>query len=191
MLQRSLAVRSEFPYRSSRMITYTAIPSPIGELLLAADDSGLTAIRFEQNRHGRDERADWTPVARAHGAAVRVLAAARAQLDAYFAAEITSFDLPLSPQGTPFQQRVWAALRDIPFGETTSYGELARRIGDPKAVRAVGAANGRNPLPLVVPCHRVIGADGSLVGFGGGMDRKRWLLQHEGAVYGETRFNVT
>jgi methylated-DNA-[protein]-cysteine S-methyltransferase len=122
---------------------------------------------------------------------VRVLAAARAQLDAYFAGEITSFDLPLSPRGTPFQQRVWAALRDIPFGETTSYGELARRIGDPKAVRAVGAANGRNPLPLVVPCHRVIGADGSLVGFGGGMDRKRWLLQHEGAVYGETRFTVT
>jgi methylated-DNA-[protein]-cysteine S-methyltransferase len=164
------------------MTTYDTMPSPVGELLLAAEDSGLTAIRFEQNRHGRDERAGWTHVADASGSSVAVLADSRAQLVEYFAGERSSFDLPLDPRGTPFQRRVWTALRDIPFGETISYAELARRVGDPRAVRAVGGANGRNPLPLVVPCHRVIGADGSLTGFGGGIDRKRWLLQHEGAL---------
>ena len=164
------------------MTTYDTMASPVGELVLAAEDSGLTAIRFEQNRHGGDERAGWTPVASASGPSVAVLAAARAQLAAYFAGERSTFDLPLDPRGTPFQRRVWSALCDIPFGETISYAELARRVGDPRAVRAVGGANGRNPLPLVVPCHRVIGADGSLTGFGGGIDRKRWLLQHEGAM---------
>ena len=164
------------------MTVYDTMASPVGELLLAADSSGLRMIRFEQNRHGRDERAAWTPAAQATGAAVRALAETRAQLDAYFAGAITSFDLPLSAAGTPFQQRVWAALRDIPFGQTISYAELARRVGDLRAVRAVGGANGRNPLPLVVPCHRVIGADGSLTGFGGGIERKRWLLRHEGGL---------
>ena len=163
------------------MTAYDTMPSPVGELLLAADDSGLTAIRFEQNHHGRDDRAGWTHVVDAPGAAARVIADARAQLAAYFTGERTTFDLPLSAGGTPFQQRVWATLRDIPFGQTISYAELACRVGNPLAVRAVGGANGKNPLPLVVPCHRVIGADGSLTGFGGGMERKQWLLAHEGA----------
>jgi methylated-DNA-[protein]-cysteine S-methyltransferase len=111
-----------------------------------------------------------------------VLAATRAQLSEYFAGERTTFTVPLASHGTAFQERVWRALRDIGYGETVSYAELARRVDSPKAVRAVGAANGRNPLPLVVPCHRVIGADGSLTGFGGGIERKQWLLQHEGAI---------
>jgi methylated-DNA-[protein]-cysteine S-methyltransferase len=113
-----------------------------------------------------------------------VLEATRAQLAEYFAGRRTTFDLPLAPRGTPFQLRVWEALRGIPYGRTISYLDLARRVADDKATRAVGAANGRNPLPIVVPCHRVIGADGSLVGFGGGIARKRWLLSHEGA-FGE------
>ena len=102
------------------------------------------------------------------------------QLDAYFAGQLKSFDVPLKPAGTSFQLRVWSALRDIPFGETRSYGQLASAIGDPSAMRAVGAANGRNPIALVVPCHRVIGAGGSLTGFGGGIERKKFLLHLEG-----------
>jgi len=156
--------------------------SPVGELLLVASDAGLVAIRFERNRHGEDPRASSVPSSEASGAEARILADARTQLDAYFAGALKDFDLPLDPRGTPFQQKVWTALRAIPFGQTVSYAELARRTGDPKAVRAVGAANGRNPIPLIVPCHRVIGADGSLVGFGGGLERKRWLLCHEGAL---------
>lgn len=151
-----------------------SLPSPIGMLALAADESGLRQIRFEQERH---------PVP-SHGAGVSAperFAEVRAQLQAYFAGELTAFDLPLSPQGTPFQLRVWQALRDIAYGQTESYGELARRIGDANATRAVGAANGRNPLPIVIPCHRVIGSDGSLTGFGGGIERKRFLLELEGA----------
>lgn len=166
------------------MTLFDTMPSPVGELLLAADDTGLTTVRFEQSRHGRDDRAGWTHVADASTPAARILAEARSQLEAYFAGSRTSFDLPLAAQGTPFQQRVWSALRDIPFGETISYAELARRVGVPRAMRAVGGANGRNPLPIVVPCHRVIGADGSLTGFGGGIERKRVLLDHEGALNG-------
>ncbi|MDQ4081216.1 MAG: methylated-DNA--[protein]-cysteine S-methyltransferase, partial [Gemmatimonadota bacterium] len=111
-----------------------------------------------------------------------VLAAAREQLEAYFDARLQQFDLPLEAQGTEFQHRVWNSLKRIPFGETISYAELARRVDKPKAVRAVGAANGRNPLMIIVPCHRVIGADGSLTGFGAGIDRKRWMLDHETRV---------
>ncbi len=107
------------------------------------------------------------------------LAPVVAQLQAYFAGELTDFDLPLQMHGTEFQRRVWAALCEIPYGETISYGELARWVGNPKASRAVGLANGRNPVAIVVPCHRVIGADGSLTGYGGGLDRKVWLLEHE------------
>jgi methylated-DNA-[protein]-cysteine S-methyltransferase len=103
-------------------------------------------------------------------------------LEEYFARARTTFDLPLDPSGTAFQRRVWDALRAIPYGATTSYGELARRLGDPRATRAVGTANGQNPIPIIVPCHRVIGAHGELTGFGGGLDRKRWLLEHEGAL---------
>jgi methylated-DNA-[protein]-cysteine S-methyltransferase len=103
------------------------------------------------------------------------------QLQAYFAGERREFDLPLAPYGSDFQRRVWSALLEIPYGETISYLELARRLGDPRAVRAVGSANGRNPISIIIPCHRVIGADGSLVGYGGGLERKRWLLRHEAA----------
>ena len=109
----------------------------------------------------------------------------REQLDAYFAGELESFELDLDPHGTPFQQRVWAELARIPYGETISYSELAHRLGDPKLVRAVGLANGRNPISIVIPCHRVIGADGSLVGYGGGLERKRWLLEHEAVAAGQ------
>ena len=154
-------------------------PSAVGELLLTADATGLTGIYFEPHRWGpsADDVARWR-----HGDVAGMLAEARAQLAAYFAGELTAFDLPLAPRGTPFQERVWRALREIPYGATLSYGELARRLGDPRATRAVGAANGRNPLSIVVPCHRVVGADGSLTGFGGGIARKRWLLAHEGAL---------
>ena len=105
-----------------------------------------------------------------------------AQLIEYFAGKRTTFDLPLEPSGTDFQLSVWELLRGIPYGVTTSYGELARRLGDPKATRAVGAANGANPIPIIVPCHRVVGSKGELTGFGGGIERKRWLLEHEGAL---------
>ncbi|HEX5831495.1 MAG TPA: methylated-DNA--[protein]-cysteine S-methyltransferase [Gemmatimonadaceae bacterium] len=163
-------------------VHFVTMPSPVGELLLAARDDGLTCIRFEENRHAERLEAAWVPDDGRGGPASDVLALAREQLDAYFAGARTTFALPLAARGTPFQARVWAALRMLGFGETISYAGLARRIGSPDAVRAVGAANGRNPLPVVVPCHRVIGADGSLTGFGGGIERKRWLLRHEGAL---------
>ena len=111
-----------------------------------------------------------------------MLARARQQLEEYFAKTRTTFDLPLDAAGSAFEQQVWNALRTIPYGTTTSYGELARRLGDVKATRAVGAANGKNPIPIIVPCHRVVGARAELTGFGGGLDRKRWLLEHEGVL---------
>jgi methylated-DNA-[protein]-cysteine S-methyltransferase len=147
------------------------ISSPIGMLTLRSNGSALMQLLI-----ARDE--ETTPET-VPAEADPVLAAAREQLDAYFDSRLTEFDLPLEPRGTDFQRRVWDSLKAIPFGETISYAELARRIDQPKAVRAVGAANGRNPLMIIVPCHRVIGADGSLTGFGGGIDRKRWLLDHE------------
>ena len=111
-----------------------------------------------------------------------VLDRVESQLNEYFAGKRTTFDLPLEPSGTDFQLNVWELLRKIPYGVTTSYGELARRLGDPQASRAVGAANGANPIPIIVPCHRVVGSKGELTGFGGGIERKRWLLEHEGAL---------
>lgn len=154
------------------MIVYDFLESPVGRLTLAADDAGLRHIAFELGRHPVWIEDDWrrdTPS----------FAGAREQLAAYFAGELTEFDLPLAAQGSAFDRRVWNELRAIPYGTTLSYGELARRIGDATAARAVGAANGRNPLPIVVPCHRVIGADGSLTGFGGGLATKKFLLEHE------------
>ena len=161
---------------------FRTVAAPVGTLLLAAADGGLTGTYFETRRYGppaaRASLAnDGTPGRRA----ARILAAAAAQLEEYFAGARTAFDLPLAPRGTPFQQRVWQALRGIPFGDTISYAELARRIEAPRAVRAVGGANARNPLSIIVPCHRVVGLDGSLTGFGGGIERKRWLLGHEAA----------
>jgi O-6-methylguanine DNA methyltransferase len=123
--------------------------------------------------------AGWTQPADAVRQTDDVLARAARQLDAYFAGQLKSFDIPLGLAGTPFQLRVWAALRDIPFGEVCSYSQLATAIGDPLAMRAVGAANGRNPIAIVIPCHRVVGVDGSLTGFGGGIERKRFLLRLE------------
>jgi methylated-DNA-[protein]-cysteine S-methyltransferase len=161
---------------------YDTMPSPVGELTLVADDAGLTGVYFEQHRHGRRAGPGWRQAATWPGPAATVLAEARRQLDEYLAGRRDRFALPLAPRGTPFQQRVWAALLDIAPGETISYGELARRVGSPAAVRAVGGANARNPLSIVVPCHRVVGADGALTGFGGGVERKRWLLAHERAA---------
>jgi methylated-DNA-[protein]-cysteine S-methyltransferase len=164
------------------MTIYDTLASPVGELLIAAEDAGLTRVYFERHLHGSRIGPGWRPASESAGPAADVLAEARRQLDAYFAGDLTAFTLPLAPSGTPFQQRVWTALRGIAFGDTVSYAEIARRILAPDAVRAVGAANGRNPLSIVVPCHRVIGSNGALTGFGGGIERKRWLLQHEGAL---------
>ena len=164
---------------------FLTMPSPVGELTLAANERGLTALYFERYAHGpaAAERAGWI-ADDGRNPASGVLASAREQLTAYFAGQLTRFEVPLAPEGSPFQQRVWEELRRIPFGARSSYGELARRLGNPNAARAVGAANGRNPISIVVPCHRVVGADGSLTGFGGGVERKRWLLEHEQRVRG-------
>jgi methylated-DNA-[protein]-cysteine S-methyltransferase len=151
----------------------------IGTLTIAADPGGLRHIEFPSNRHPVD-RFDWAQGAR--GETADVLCATREQLLEYFAGTRRDFDLPLAPQGTAFQMDVWRMLATIPFGETWSYRDLARAIGKPDAMRAVGAANGRNPLPIVLPCHRVIGADGSLTGFGGGLPIKEALLRLEGAL---------
>ena len=159
---------------------FEIIESPVGKLALAARADGLTTILFEP--HDPSVFAAWRPSDAAAPGASAVLARTRHQLAAYFAGDLTTFDLPLSPTGTSFQRRVWDALRRIPFGESTSYGQIARGLGVPNSARAVGAANGRNPIPIIVPCHRVIGANGSLTGFGGGIERKHWLLEHERAV---------
>ena len=156
--------------------SWSTIDSPVGELLLVAEGSVLREVRFEGERAHVPSR-EW----RSGG---RVVARAERQLEEYFAGERRAFDLPLGPVGTPFQRRVWAALERIPYGETISYGELARRVGNPSASRAVGAANGRNPIPIVIPCHRVIGSTGKLTGFGGGLDVKRALLDLETAKTG-------
>ncbi|HEX2088219.1 MAG TPA: methylated-DNA--[protein]-cysteine S-methyltransferase [Solirubrobacteraceae bacterium] len=142
--------------------------SPIGPLTATVVDGRLTALHMAP--HPRDARRD------------PALAGVVAQLDAYFAGERTAFGLPLAPAGTAFQRRVWEALREIPYGETISYRELAARAGNPAACRAAGHANGRNPIAIVVPCHRVVGADGRLTGYGGGLERKAWLLAHERRV---------
>jgi methylated-DNA-[protein]-cysteine S-methyltransferase len=165
-------------------IVFDTIPSPVGALLISADGEGLTGVSFEEERHPRRRTDDWIDVADATGRAVEILRETRRQLEEYFVGERREFDLPLAVVGTPFQRMVWEQLRRIPFGEAISYLELARRLGSAKAVRAVGGANGRNPIPIIVPCHRVLGADGSLTGFGGGIERKRWLLHHEGVPTG-------
>jgi methylated-DNA-[protein]-cysteine S-methyltransferase len=150
------------------------IDSPIGRLLLAGDGASLIQVGFQGGPHPLRPADDWI----ADGTPFRL---AIAQLGEYFAGKRRRFDLPLAPRGTEFQRQVWRALTEIPYGKTVSYGELARRIGKPNGPRAVGLANGANPLPIIVPCHRVIGADGSLTGFGGGLPIKRKLLALEGA----------
>ncbi|SRR5258708_11374537 len=153
-------------------ICYTQIPSPIGPLLLVGDDSGLCQLVFSENGRSAPPTPDWKQDAAALDEPVR-------QLHAYFAGELETFDLPLAPDGTQFQQRVWNELSKIPYGQTISYGELARRIGNPSASRAVGLANGSNPIPIVIPCHRVIGSNGKLTGYGGGLPIKEKLLALE------------
>jgi methylated-DNA-[protein]-cysteine S-methyltransferase len=154
------------------------VPSPVGELELLATEAGLVGVRFETSRHAAPPPEDCEPDD-GRGPAGETLTRVRHQLEEYFACRRTAFDLPLAPRGTPFQERVWRALLDIPYGTTSSYAAIARRIGAPDAARAVGAANGKNPIPIIVPCHRVVGAHGELTGFGGGIERKRWLLAHE------------
>jgi methylated-DNA-[protein]-cysteine S-methyltransferase len=151
---------------------YCAVSTPVGRLLLAGDRDGLRRISFQNGFHPVEPAPDWR---RTKEPFAEVLA----QLDDYFAGRLRRFELPLAPQGTPFQREVWSALTAIPYGDTVSYRELACRLGRPLASRAVGAANGRNPIPIVIPCHRVVGADGSLTGFGGGLEIKRQLLALE------------
>jgi methylated-DNA-[protein]-cysteine S-methyltransferase len=151
---------------------YTHVATPIGQLLAARNEQGLTAIHFEKHGAPAAPKEEWT---RDDGAFDDV----REQFRAYFARELQTFTVPLAPRGTAFQLDVWSALRTIRYGETRSYQQLARMIGREKAVRAVGAANGANPLPIIIPCHRVIGSNGSLTGFGGGVSVKRFLLDLE------------
>ena len=156
------------------------LDTAVGRLLLTTDGAALTGVWFERHRDGGDDRPSALQRAGAQDADHPVLAAARTQLEEYFARERRVFDLPLASAGTAFQRRVWTALLDIPYGVTASYGDIARRLGLPlTASRAVGLANGSNPISIIVPCHRVIGADGSLTGYGGGLDRKRYLLDLE------------
>lgn len=158
------------------------LPSPVGELLLTADGSSLTGVWFDGHKAGRDTRPGLARFGR-EAPGDPLLARAATQLGEYFARERTTFDLPLDPVGTAFQRRVWTALLDVPYGRTATYGDIARRLGLlPSASRAVGLANGANPISVVVPCHRVIGADGSLTGYGGGLERKRHLLDLEQGV---------
>lgn len=154
---------------------YTRFDSPIGELLAVGDEQALHGLYMQEGRTAVAVRAGWK-------AADAPFAGVRTQLAEYFAGLRRTFELPLRMSGSPFQVRVWRALQEIPYGETISYGELARRIGVPTASRAVGVANGHNPVSVIVPCHRVIGADGSLTGYGGGVERKRLLLDLEAGV---------
>ncbi|MDO8909184.1 MAG: methylated-DNA--[protein]-cysteine S-methyltransferase [Pseudohongiella sp.] len=154
------------------VIYYSYYESPVGSLLLAGDGVVLSLISFPEGKAARQPEADWM---RRNDAFKPV----KQQLSAYFAGELTEFELKLAPQGTDFQRAVWSALEQIPYGETRSYGDIAAQIGKPEASRAVGAANGQNPLPIVVPCHRVIGSNGNLTGFGGGIECKQFLLRLE------------
>jgi methylated-DNA-[protein]-cysteine S-methyltransferase len=155
------------------MTLFSSIKSPCEQITLCSDGLAITGLYMTEHKRAPQvegwERQDDHPL----------LVEAERQLQSYFAGELRTFDLPLSPAGTAFQQRVWEALLDIPFGSVISYGELARRLGDPKASRAVGLANGRNPISIIIPCHRVIGVSGDLTGYGGGIDRKRTLLALE------------
>lgn len=154
-------------------MNYAYLDTPIGTLLIAGDASTIHRIAFSQGGKAAKPEAGWEESHRGP------VAEATRQLREYFAAKRTGFDLPLAPEGTVFQRAVWRQLQEIPYGETISYGELARRVGNPKASRAVGSANGANPLPIVIPCHRVIAGDGTLGGFGGGLPTKQILLALE------------
>jgi len=157
-------------------VAYVRVPTPLGTFVIAARDAALKGGWFEGQKYFPeiDAEAGW------HEKETAILHVARLQLDAYFSGASTRFDLPLAPEGTVFQQQVWQALRAVPWGETTTYAALARALGRPGAFHPVGAAVGRNPISLFIPCHRALGSDGSLTGYAGGLARKRWLLDHEG-----------
>ena len=159
-------------------MNYCYLDTPVGALLIAGDDEAIREIRFPSKSGASRADVGWTEAGRTQSKRGAIADAAR-QLREYFAGRRTEFDLPLAPVGTAFQLTVWRELQGIPYGETISYGELARRVGNPQASRAVGAANGRNPIPIVIPCHRVIGANGKLTGFGGGIPTKQTLLALE------------
>lgn len=150
------------------------IDSPVGKILLTANDRALTGLYLEDQKYFPQ-----LPELTAEAMSSDILDLAETQLAEYFASQRQQFDLPLEPEGTEFQKRVWLLLQKISYGETISYGQLAQWYGQPQASRAVGAANGRNPISIVIPCHRVIAANGKLTGYAGGIDRKQWLLQHE------------
>jgi len=158
-------------------MNYTYHDTPVGRLLLAGDNTALRALYFESGGRAREPEATWSASRSPFSDVCR-------QLDEYFAGTRMRFELPLAPQVTAFRRRVLDALLTIPYGQTRSYGEIARQIGSPKASRAVGAANGANPIPIIIPCHRVIGSNGALTGFGGGLDTKQFLLRHEAAHSG-------
>jgi methylated-DNA-[protein]-cysteine S-methyltransferase len=151
---------------------YTHLATPLGPLLVAADESGLREISFAKGKKPGTPDSKWSKDEGSLREPIR-------QLRAYFAGDLETFDLPLAPQGTPFQQTVWSELLNVPYGETISYGQLATRIGNPNASRAVGLANGSNPIPIIIPCHRVIGSNGKLTGYGGGLPIKEKLLALE------------
>ncbi len=156
-------------------ILFTKLDSPIGELLLTSNGEAITGLFMEQHKGEPMPIKEWRRDDKWFREAAR-------QLRAYFAGKLTEFDLPLAAAGTEFQRRVWAELLKIPYGSTINYGELARRVGNPKASRAVGAANGENPISIIIPCHRVIGSNGKLTGYGGGIERKKFLLEFEAGV---------
>ena len=154
------------------MTHFTEMESPVGPLLLVGDEAGLRQILFVNGRSKAQPQPEWKEDPAPFKETIR-------QLNTYFSGEREDFDLPLAPEGTPFQQTVWTRLCEIPYGETVSYGEIARKIGKPQASRAVGLANGSNPIPIVIPCHRVIGSNGKLTGYGGGLPIKEKLLALE------------
>lgn len=156
---------------------YTTMDSPVGQILLTSNGNALTGLFMNRHKHGPTIEEGWV-----EADSTAPLTEARRQLTEYFAGERTTFDLPLALEGTEFQQRVWQELTKIGYGETLSYGELASRLGNPNASRAVGLANGRNPISIIVPCHRVVGANGKLTGYGGGLPNKEILLTHEAMV---------
>lgn len=161
------------------MIRYTRFDSPLGPVIAVAGERGITHVDFVGAKYERKVASDWLEDPQAPA-----LAECRRQLDEYFQGRRTTFELELAPEGTDFQQRVWKEIARVPYGKTITYAELARRAGAPGHARAVGAATGRNPLGVVVPCHRIVGSDGSLTGYAGGLERKRELLEREGSLQG-------
>ncbi|MEV5827269.1 methylated-DNA--[protein]-cysteine S-methyltransferase [Spirillospora sp. NPDC052242] len=159
--------------------THTVLESKVGPLTVVVTDGALSGLYMQDQRHRPAQETFGFPT---DDPGEKPFAQVAEQLDAYFAGDLTEFDVPIAMNGTPFQQRVWAALQHIPYGETVTYGELAQEIGSPTASRAVGLANGKNPISVIVPCHRVVGSNGDLTGYGGGIERKRYLLDFERGV---------